>query len=1072
MSQNGNQEPPDGAANGRVPGNPPQKLMKKSSSMYLNVRMPQRPDRPTIPHEDSLEEESFYTYGDASYDPADKVQTLINQVKDPKHRTRKLFVEMDVLTQRGEEIEWREWARWVKYEEKVEDGGKRWSKPHVASLSMHHLMELRKILLEGVFLPDVECYSISQVVEQFLDSWIANQSLDPLLRQHMRTLCLQRHRHRHEKGRPEDKRKMKRNNSDLFRGMSSSNLGDMRTVPSAVSLHSNLSSSNDLEGLDPENLSKQQNERFLRKIPKGSEVANVMVAEVEELNSYVCGLLRLNDARILGDLSEVNLPTRFVFFLFGPKNALAEAQECGRCLSTMLVDEVFREVAYKARCRDDIVAGIDEFLEQVTVLPPGEWDPKIRIEPPDKVPDQNFRKVASSAALMDSAEKGADHGEDEGHADPDLVISGRPFGGLIKDIKRKLPWYASDFKDALHIQCLASFVYIFLATLTPNVTFGGMLGTETDQFMGVMECILAAAVTGVAFALFSGQPLNILGSTGPMLVLEKIIFDFCKDNDWEFLPFRFWIGIWTAGMLLLIVAFDLSALVRYITRFTEESFASLIALIFIYEAFVKLSDIAKKDAPVRLNPGDHPEQPNCYCNFTAPDWWNNTMVTTAAPPLMNMTLSSLNETQCMSLSKSLNGLNDVGMVDFVCDDLYYKADVFFFSFILFMATFFLAIFLVDFRNWPCFPTYIRNILGDFAVLIAICSMVGVDAALGLDTPKLTVPTEFKPTRSDVRGWVVNPVGGSNPWWLALAGGIPALLATILIFMDQQITAVIVNRKENKLAKGKGYHLDLLVLSIMVAVHSLLGLPWYVAATVSAIAHVNSLKKQSECTAPGEKPTFLGVREQRVTALLVAILSGAAVFITNVLKIIPMPVLYGVFLYMGWSALRGMQFIDRIMLIFMPVKYQPDHRYLRHVPLWRVHVFTLLQLICLVALWVVKSIKSISIVFPLLVVFTGVVRKILECKFSQNELKYLDDIIPSKKNKKENKADKAAEKASDAKISAIIADAGLHFNKPNSPNIPATEGGKASFFINDDHQESPPAYDNKAFDTTNDVNTKL
>lgn len=50
--------------------------------------------------------------------------------------------------------------------------------------------------------------------------------------------------------------------------------------------------------------------------------------------------------------------------------------------------QVFREVAYKAKTRQDILTGIDEFLDQVTVLPPGEWDPKIRIEPPTKVPSQ------------------------------------------------------------------------------------------------------------------------------------------------------------------------------------------------------------------------------------------------------------------------------------------------------------------------------------------------------------------------------------------------------------------------------------------------------------------------------------------------------------------------------------------------------------------------------------------------------------------------------------------------------------------------------------------------------------
>lgn len=49
---------------------------------------------------------------------------------------------------------------------------------------------------------------------------------------------------------------------------------------------------------------------------------------------------------------------------------------------------MFHDVAYKARDRYDLLAGIDEFLDCVTVLPPGEWDPTIRIEPPKSVPSQ------------------------------------------------------------------------------------------------------------------------------------------------------------------------------------------------------------------------------------------------------------------------------------------------------------------------------------------------------------------------------------------------------------------------------------------------------------------------------------------------------------------------------------------------------------------------------------------------------------------------------------------------------------------------------------------------------------
>ena len=54
-------------------------------------------------------------------------------------------------------------------------------------------------------------------------------------------------------------------------------------------------------------------------------------------------------------------------------------------MATVMSDEVFHDVAYKAKKRDHLLAGLDEFLDAVTVLPPGEWYPSIRIEPPSKV---------------------------------------------------------------------------------------------------------------------------------------------------------------------------------------------------------------------------------------------------------------------------------------------------------------------------------------------------------------------------------------------------------------------------------------------------------------------------------------------------------------------------------------------------------------------------------------------------------------------------------------------------------------------------------------------------------------
>lgn len=59
------------------------------------------------------------------------------------------------------------------------------------------------------------------------------------------------------------------------------------------------------------------------------------------------------------------------------------------------------------------------------------------------------------------------------------LLRPRLFGGLLRDIRRKAPWYGSDFSDALHPQCLSAVLYIYLATVTNAITFGGMLGDAT-----------------------------------------------------------------------------------------------------------------------------------------------------------------------------------------------------------------------------------------------------------------------------------------------------------------------------------------------------------------------------------------------------------------------------------------------------------------------------------------------------------------------------------------------------------------------------------------------------------------
>ncbi|XP_028606552.2 sodium bicarbonate cotransporter 3 isoform X13 [Podarcis muralis] len=966
-----------------------------------------------------------------SYDtPSQRVQFILGtEDDDEEHIPHDLFTEMDELCFReGEEYEWKETARWLKFEEDVEDGGDRWSKPYVATLSLHSLFELRSCILNGTVMLDMRASTLDEIADMVLDNMIASGHLDESMRDNVREALLKRHHHQNEK-KFTNRIPLVRSFADIGKKHSDPLLlerNGLLASPQSAPGNLDIGKSGELKssgtGGSRENstvdFSKESaswhcscgtlgvglkrpavDMNFMRKIPIGAEASNVLVGEVDFLERPIIAFVRLAPAVLLSGLTEVPVPTRFLFLLLGPAGKAPQYHEIGRSIATLMTDDVFHDVAYKAKDRNDLLSGIDEFLDQVTVLPPGEWDPSIRIEPPKSVPSQEKRKIPKfpngAASPGESLEEGH-------HAGPELQRTGRLFGGLILDIKRKAPFFLSDFKDALSLQCLASILFLYCACMSPVITFGGLLGEATEGRISAIESLFGASLTGIAYSLFAGQPLTILGSTGPVLVFEKILFKFCKDYGLSYLSLRTSIGLWTAFLCILLVATDASSLVCYITRFTEEAFAALICIIFIYEALEKLFQLGETYEFNRHNDLNKLTFYSCVC-AEPPDPTNETVAQwmTANKSVDTIPWSNLTVKQCTEL----HGV----FVGSACGHHGpYFPDVLFWSVILFFTTFFLSSFLKQFKTKRYFPTKVRSTISDFAVFLTIVIMVLIDYLVGVPSPKLHVPEKFEPTRSD-RGWLIDPLG-PNPWWTLVIAAVPALLCTILIFMDQQITAVIINRKEHKLKKGGGYHLDLLMVGMMLGICSIMGLPWFVAATVLSISHVNSLKVESECSAPGEQPKFLGIREQRVTGLMIFVLMGLSVFMTSVLKFIPMPVLYGVFLYMGASSLKGIQFFDRIKLFGMPAKHQPDLIYLRYVPLWKVHVFTVVQLTCLVLLWAIKA-SAAAVVFPMMVLALVFIRKLLDLCFTKRELSWLDDLMPeSKKKKEDDKKKKAKEEA--------------------------------------------------------------
>ena len=169
--------------------------------------------------------------------------------------------------------------------------------------------------------------------------------------------------------------------------------------------------------------------------------------------------------------------------------------------------------------------------------------------------------------------------------DEDNIPLCRGFGrGFVEDLRVKLPWYWSDMKDAFNMKSITTVLYIFWGALANAVAFGALLGEQTKGYMGATETLMATAVLGMIYPLLCGQPLTIMGATGPIAAYIVALRSLGNAIGVSFLPFYAWSGIWLSFYIFICSMFSLSNIIRLVTRFTEELFSVLVSVIFIYDA--------------------------------------------------------------------------------------------------------------------------------------------------------------------------------------------------------------------------------------------------------------------------------------------------------------------------------------------------------------------------------------------------------------------------------------------------------------------------------------------------------
>jgi len=304
-----------------------------------------------------------------------------------------------------------------------------------------------------------------------------------------------------------------------------------------------------------------------------------------------------------------------------------------------------------------------------------------------------------------------------------------------------------------------------------------------------------------------------------------------------------------------------------------------------------------------------------------------------------------------------------------------------------------------FRSKRYLSSQLREAVSDFgppAVILGVSALSLAPAVTALGTfSRLSMPGGFQ-------------LAGGRPLLIPmmilplrfrLLAILPALFLATLFFLDQNITVRTVNSPSHKLKKGQAYHLDLCALGVLTGAASVCGLPWMCSATVQSLNHVRSMtiyrKARGKDGREVDSPN--SVVETRVTGFGVHAAILASALVVPQLSCVPLPVVAGVFLYLGRKVMSGNQFLRRCKQLFLDKKElsvttdgEKEQVILGRAAVFR---FTALQCVCLAALWALKLSPATALIFPSLIGVLMLVRaKLIPRLFSSRELMLLDTAI--------------------------------------------------------------------------------
>nr|VZI23989.1 unnamed protein product [Spirometra erinaceieuropaei] len=389
---------------------------------------------------------------------------------------------------------------------------------------------------------------------------------------------------------------------------------------------------------------------------------------------------------------------------------------------------------------------------------------------------------------------------------PDDLFQPNPgfhlFRGVISDLRRKIPFYPSDFLDAYRgaqtiRKVISAIFFLYFFCLLPSLAFGVLNAKNTMGKIGVFRVLLSQVVGGLCYGVIGGQPLIILLSTAPLALYIKLIFCVTQTYQIDFYAFFGCVGLFNAGFLFIYAAVDASKVMRWSTRSTEEIFAFFVSIAFLVEAYRDLvkefetyyscqsavtnGSEQQRSKQAMLNTAFSPTNSS---NYLADDTEGGTPARQLKRALTRVLRASLrNETP---LNISLGNLTTASPEYPAC-----KPEVSMLYLLLMFCTLWMFISMLNFTKTPFLTERKRELLRDVALpsTVLVMSFIGSYVFRHIDLKPFevdSVPFEWEVVSLHRLDWIA-----------ALGALVLAFPLSLLFFMEQNIASAIVNSPSNK-----------------------------------------------------------------------------------------------------------------------------------------------------------------------------------------------------------------------------------------------------------------------------------